>query len=156
VRVATAVRNDPRLKFECQNLFEPRRMASVVQTSPLALVHLSALLLDAFRRQSRGLFETGHQPRWFERQARYDGPRPFDIGPFPICGPRRWAISDGEQVLVLSASLITDAPSLLCDASAICLSLRTCFGRFLSSVTSATSEAAVGPKRSAISASVTP
>jgi len=98
VRVATAVRNDPRLKFECQNLFEPRRMASVVQTSPLALVHLSALLLDAFRRQSRGLFETGHQPRWFERQARYDGPRPFDIGPFPICGPRRWAISDGEQV----------------------------------------------------------
>ena len=67
-----------------------------VQKSPLALVHLSALLLDAFRRQPRRLFETGHQPRWFERQARYDGPRPFDIGPFPIPGPRRWAISEGK------------------------------------------------------------
>ena len=37
---------------------------------------LSALPLDAFRRQSCRLLETGHQPRWLERQIREDGPRP--------------------------------------------------------------------------------
>ena len=55
--------------------------------------------------------------------GQYDGLRPFDIGPFPIPGPRG-ATGDGEQVAGHVRKLETDAPSVLCNASAICLSLR--------------------------------
>src|SRR5271165_4198640 len=64
-----------------------------------------AMTLDAFRRQSRRLLETGHQPRRLKRQTRYDGPRPFDVGAFPIRGPRRRTLSDGEQVACLVGEL---------------------------------------------------
>src|SRR5271157_1730364 len=83
---------------------------------------------------------------------RTTGPRPFNVCPFPIGGPWRWAVSDGEQVAGLVGEFDDRGGGALFCRGLHLLILAQLHRKALSSVTSATRLATVGPKRSAISA----